>query len=107
MGGERKRKRKKNQSENMADQSDTGFGMDGIQTMGILNALKTGDVRMDMIIAMSIPFVLRYVFNFIENMNQHLDFNQWKKWWKYRNRRYQRFLVYKSTRSWWGGSTSI
>eukprot|EP00548_Thalassiothrix_antarctica_P014530 CAMPEP_0194171790 /NCGR_PEP_ID=MMETSP0154-20130528/6337_1 /TAXON_ID=1049557 /ORGANISM="Thalassiothrix antarctica, Strain L6-D1" /LENGTH=715 /DNA_ID=CAMNT_0038884227 /DNA_START=1 /DNA_END=2145 /DNA_ORIENTATION=+ len=75
--------------------------------MGILNALKTGDVRLDMIIAMSIPFLLRYVFNFIEKLNEHFDFSQWKRWWRNRHHKYQRYLVYRSTRSYWGGSTSI
>jgi hypothetical protein len=37
----------------------SGFGIDGLQTMGIVNALKTktGDMRVDMVIAMCIPFL--------------------------------------------------
>ena len=46
------------------DDKGSGFGIDGLQTMGIVNALKTGDMRVDMVIAMCIPFLLRYLFPF-------------------------------------------
>jgi mitochondrial chaperone BCS1 len=37
--------------------------MDGLQTMGIVNAMRTGDPRMDMLIAMLIPLILRLLFD--------------------------------------------
>lgn len=39
--------------------------MDGIQSMGIVNALKTGDVLVDMCVAMSVPLLLRVAFSWI------------------------------------------
>jgi len=38
--------------------------MDGIQSMGIVNALKTGDMHVDMLVAMCLPVVLRILFPF-------------------------------------------
>jgi chaperone BCS1 len=88
-------------------ESGSGFGIDGLQTMGIINALKTGDMRVDMIIAMCIPFLLRYVFSLIGSINEHLDVKDWITWWQTRRRKHQRFITYKSTQSWYGGSTSV
>jgi hypothetical protein len=46
----------------MADEEGGGgFNMDNLQTMGIVNAMRTGDARVDIIIAMLIPFVIRLV----------------------------------------------
>ncbi|KAI2496113.1 hypothetical protein MHU86_18390 [Fragilaria crotonensis] len=87
--------------------SGSGFGIDGLQTMGIVNALKTGDMRVDMVIAMCIPFLLRYVFSLIGSINQHLELRHWITWWQTRRRKHQRFITYKSTQTWYGGSTSV
>eukprot|EP00545_Synedropsis_sp_CCMP1620_P006739 CAMPEP_0119015602 /NCGR_PEP_ID=MMETSP1176-20130426/11280_1 /TAXON_ID=265551 /ORGANISM="Synedropsis recta cf, Strain CCMP1620" /LENGTH=750 /DNA_ID=CAMNT_0006968909 /DNA_START=57 /DNA_END=2309 /DNA_ORIENTATION=+ len=88
-------------------QEDGGFGMGGLQAMGIVSALKTGDVRVDMMIAMCIPFLLRYVFSFIENIDKHFQLEPWRAWWQTRHHKHQRFIVYKSTSNYWGGSTSV
>lgn len=40
------------------------FNMDGIHSMGIVNAMRTGDMFLDMIIAMCIPVVIRTLFSF-------------------------------------------
>eukprot|EP00546_Thalassionema_frauenfeldii_P008186 CAMPEP_0178912140 /NCGR_PEP_ID=MMETSP0786-20121207/10092_1 /TAXON_ID=186022 /ORGANISM="Thalassionema frauenfeldii, Strain CCMP 1798" /LENGTH=718 /DNA_ID=CAMNT_0020584679 /DNA_START=1857 /DNA_END=4013 /DNA_ORIENTATION=+ len=90
----------------MSDQENIQ-DLGGIQTMGILNALKTGNVQLDMILAMCIPFLLRYVFNIIENFNGYFDFSNLKTWWQNRHHKYQRYIIYKSSRNYWGGSTSV
>lgn len=49
--------------------------MDSIHSMGIVNALRTGDVFMDMIIAMCIPIILRTIFSMVtgENLTHFRD----------------------------------
>mmetsp|Transcript_27572 Transcript_27572/g.67054 ORF Transcript_27572/g.67054 Transcript_27572/m.67054 type:complete len:882 (+) Transcript_27572:118-2763(+) len=42
---------------------DETFNMDGIHSMGIVNAMRTGDMFMDMIIAMMIPVVIKTLFS--------------------------------------------
>ena len=87
--------------------SSSSFGIDGLQTMGIINALKTGDMRVDMIIAMCIPFLLRYLFSLLGNINDHLQIKPWITWWQTRRRKHQRFITHKSTHNWYGGTTSV
>lgn len=41
-------------------------GMSGIQGLGIMNALRTGDPKIDMILAMAFPFILKLI---IDTMN--------------------------------------
>eukprot|EP00547_Thalassionema_nitzschioides_P015688 CAMPEP_0194231670 /NCGR_PEP_ID=MMETSP0158-20130606/322_1 /TAXON_ID=33649 /ORGANISM="Thalassionema nitzschioides, Strain L26-B" /LENGTH=732 /DNA_ID=CAMNT_0038964325 /DNA_START=71 /DNA_END=2269 /DNA_ORIENTATION=+ len=79
----------------------------GLQTMGILNALKTGNMQLDMLLAMCIPFILRYVFNLIENFSDYVDFTRFKTWWRSRHHKHQRYIIYKSSRNYWGGTTSV
>ena len=86
---------------------DSGFGIDGLQTMGIVNALKTGDMRVDMVIAMCIPFLLRYLFSVIGSLKEHLELRPWITWWQTRRRKHQRYITYKSTQHCYGGSTSV
>ena len=61
-------------------ETEITFGIDGLQTMGIVNALKTGDVKVDMMIAMCLPFLLRYFSSFIGNINQYLPLESWVAW---------------------------
>ena len=90
------------------DDEGSGFGIDGLQTMGIVNALKTGDMRVDMVITMCIPFLLKYLFSVIGSINEHLELKPWITWRQIRQRMHQRFITYKSTQnSWYGGSTSV
>ena len=92
---------------NEESESSSGFGIDGLQTMGIINALKTGDMRVDMVIAMCLPLLLRYLFSLFGNINEHLQIKPWITWWRSRRLRHQRFITYKSTVNWYGGTTSI
>lgn len=41
-----------------------GFGDNGFQMMGMMNALKTGDMYTDMIVAMCVPFILKMIFGY-------------------------------------------
>jgi hypothetical protein len=51
----------------ISDDSDHDFfdSMGGLQTRDILNALKIGDTRLDMLLAMCQPFVFIFLFDAI------------------------------------------
>lgn len=87
-------------------ESEITFGIDGLQTMGIVNALKTGDVKVDMMIAMCLPFLLRYFSSCIGNINQYLQLESWVTWWQTRHHKHQRFIRYKSTLDFCSDSSS-
>lgn len=85
-----------------------GFGMGGIQTLGILNALKTGNVHLDMIVAMCIPLFLKLLFSSAERLGGAVDWNFFH-WFFYASlqKENERLIVYRATRSSWGGLTSM
>lgn len=87
---------------------DQDGSFDSIQTMGILNALKTGDVRLDMVLAMCIPIVLRMIFSMISNVDKvFFSVQNWNKLWSWRNKKHERFIVHRSSRNQWGGTTNL
>jgi mitochondrial chaperone BCS1 len=90
----------------MTDQQDDaghmGMNMDGLQTMGIVNAMRTGDSRVDIVIAMLIPLVLRLIFDFAKRSEQIFTADFWidlhKKWFEVNEDECERVLMY-STRT--------
>lgn len=87
---------------------DQGGSFDSMQTMGILNALKTGDVHLDMVLAMCIPIVLRMIFSMISNFDKALfSFEIWNNLWSWRMKEHERFIVHRSSRNPWGGTTNL
>jgi mitochondrial chaperone BCS1 len=91
----------------MDGQEQNDFDIGNIQTMGIVNALKTGDVMLDMVIAMSIPLILRYLFTVIGSIHEYVSIEPWINWWKTRHEKYERFIIHKSMVNCWGGSNSL
>jgi len=93
------------------EQHNAGFlgGMGGIQMMGMVNALKTGDPTMDMIIAMCIPVLLRMLFKFAERWESLLDVDRLLKWWYAPKPQtmYERCIEYKRSRDSYGGTVSL
>jgi len=81
--------------------------MGGIQTMGILNALKTGDPRLDMILAMCLPFAIRFLFDLVGRLEVFCRFDYWRQWWESRTVMHQRCITYQRTRNHWGECTSL
>ncbi len=59
-------------------------GLGGIQMVGLVNALKTGNVVLDMIIAMTVPVVLKLLFNAISNLHTTLARYDWTSCWWWR-----------------------
>ena len=56
-------------------------GMGGIQSLGIMNALKTGDPRTDMIVALCLPFALRYIIGCLKELKNYCSKEYWVSWW--------------------------
>jgi mitochondrial chaperone BCS1 len=83
------------------------FDMGNLQTIGIANSLKTGYMILDMMVAMSLPFLLRYFLTWIESMYVCFILQPWRAWWTPRHQNYQRLIVYKSIDNYWGESTSL
>eukprot|EP00977_Amphora_coffeiformis_P008844 scaffold1999_cov153-Amphora_coffeaeformis.AAC.4 len=75
-----------------------GFNMDNLQTMGIVNAMRTGDARIDMLIAMLIPLFIRLLFDFATKFEAVFTAEWWKKTWDWWNNltedEYERRLTY-------------
>ena len=93
----------------MGDHSDEEGGMDmgGIQTMGIIHAMKTGDVHLDMLVAMLIPIILRMLFRSVERFD-----NVFLRWWKAlwiqaKTETYERTIVHRTTRTSWGSTNNL
>jgi chaperone BCS1 len=82
-------------------------GMGGFQIMGIMNAFKTGDVQTDMIIAMCMPFLLKFLFGFFGQLDGKLNVQKWIEWWGGKSHEYERFISHKTTRNYWGGTSSL
>lgn len=57
------------------------FNMDGINAMGIVNAMRTGDMFLDMIIAMCIPVVLRTLFSIFTLAKAKELWEKFNKWY--------------------------
>jgi chaperone BCS1 len=88
---------------------ESGFGMDGFQMMGIMNAFKTGDAQTDMLIAMCIPLILKFLFGFInQQLDEKLNVRKWIAWWAGDSSpEYERFVSHTTTRNYWGGTSSL
>ncbi|KAL3936571.1 MAG: hypothetical protein SGBAC_008140 [Bacillariaceae sp.] len=86
-----------------SDDGDT-FGSNGFQMMGMMNALKTGDMYTDMIIAMCVPFVLRVLFSWIGKMEEIPNWEIWAKLWQTDCTKHERFIFHSTTRNSWGGT---
>ena len=91
----------------MNEQGSDGSFDGPMQTMGILNALKTGDVRIDMVFAMCIPVVLRILFSMLSNVDKIFALDRWKKIWRWQKNHHERIIIHRSTRNPWGGMTNM
>jgi len=61
--------------------SDFNGMMGGIQAMGIMNALpKTGDTRVDMVLAMCVPFLIRLLVAASKKYECFLSLSYWLRW---------------------------
>jgi SpoVK/Ycf46/Vps4 family AAA+-type ATPase len=87
----------------MYEEDEEGFGTNGFQMMGMMNALKTGDVHTDMMIAMCVPFILRILFSWIGKLEDIPYWNVWSRLWNTNELLYERFISHSTCRTSWGG----
>ena len=88
------------------EQDEQGaFGMGGLQTMGIINSFKTGDLWLDMIIAMLIPVFMKFAFGLLNNTK--LPWDWLRNLFQKSEGEHSRTIVYRYQRNSWGGSTSL
>ncbi|KAG7360684.1 cell division protein FtsH [Nitzschia inconspicua] len=76
----------------------------GFQMMGVLGALKTGDMHIDMIIAMTVPLLLKLIFDQLGKVEDYLGY-LWQSWVGYFRKsstEFERYICYSTTRSVWG-----
>jgi hypothetical protein len=76
----------------------------GFQMMGMLGALKTGDVHIDMLLALTAPLILKFLFDRLGKLEDHLR-DWWESWMEYLRQPiepYERFISFSTTRSSWG-----
>jgi mitochondrial chaperone BCS1 len=81
------------------------FGTDGFQIMGLLNLFKTGDMQTDLLIAMVLPFILKFFFDRLGKAEEFLG-ETWKETFRFlfegRSKMYERFISHSTTRNQWG-----
>jgi hypothetical protein len=76
----------------------------GFQMMGMLGALKTGDMYVDMLIAMMAPIILKFLYDRLGKLSDHLR-DWWEMWMRYLlqpTEPYERFISYSTSRNSWG-----
>ncbi len=82
-----------------------GGGMGGLQSLGILNAMRTGDPVMDMLLAMCLPLVLRFLFQTLSEVQQYLMKLGWL-WSSQEVKLHERVIIYATTQNSWGTVSS-
>ena len=71
----------------------------GLQSMGILNALRTGDPRVDMLVALAFPFIIQQAFKWFQVLKNWIT-----KDWRMNKAFDERTIVHTVTKSRNGGS---
>jgi chaperone BCS1 len=54
-----------------------GTSLEGIQTMGIVNSLKTGNVILDLVFAMLVPIIIGFALNFVSKLQRSFQNINW------------------------------
>lgn len=80
------------------DENDFLGGMGGFQSMGILNALRTGNPTMDMALAMSLPLIIRLLVQLFSELQEYF-----KRYWLCdHTKSHERIIELASTRDQYG-----
>jgi len=79
----------------------------GIQMMGIVGALKTGDPTVDTMIAMAIPVVLSRAYSMFQTKTSSFSWAECKKYWSGLKYRYHRSITHQSTQDKYGTSVNV
>ena len=93
----------------MEGSEDIFNGLGGIQSLGIMNALKTGDPRMDMVVALFLPFALGYLLEVAKKLSPWFDIEAWRVW-LFGNEEnttfHERTISYECSRNYYGDFVS-
>ena len=81
------------------DENEFLGGMGGIQSMGILNALRTGDPTVDMVLAMSLPLVIKMLVQLATDLQAYLKQSHL---WGHQAAMHERVIEQSSTRDSYG-----
>lgn len=100
------------QSISMNDSNATNHdetGTDGFETMGIMNALKTGNAQADMAIAMFLPFLLRLLASAVGPVEKIKHWAVWRKlmFWENAEKIHRRTIIYETSRRSWGETFDV
>lgn len=71
-------------------------GVEGLQTVGIVNAMKTGNVLIDMTIAMLIPVFIGFMFTSITKIQNKLSEIEWTNFFRKKTKLYERFIQHST-----------
>jgi DNA polymerase III delta prime subunit len=74
-------------------------GVEGIQTVGIVNALKTGNMVIDMTIAMLIPVMIGSIFASLGYLQKRIVEIDWKKLFTKQKKTYERYIEHSTMTS--------
>ncbi|GAX15054.1 mitochondrial chaperone BCS1 [Fistulifera solaris] len=87
----------------MGSEDDThDFFGGGLHSFGILNALRTGDPTVDMIMAMCLPLILRLLVQMMYELRAQME-----RWYSYKViRLHERVIEQATTRNSWGHTNS-
>uniref|UniRef100_A0A7S2UCS0 AAA+ ATPase domain-containing protein n=1 Tax=Attheya septentrionalis TaxID=420275 RepID=A0A7S2UCS0_9STRA len=76
----------------------------GVQMMGIVNAMKTGSIQLDMLIAMCIPILMRFIFSGLGRVQSAIFTREfWTRLWKKRSHMHERTISHTTIRNSYGG----
>jgi chaperone BCS1 len=85
--------------------SGGGFGTDGFQIMGLLNLFKTGDMQTDMIIALLMPLILKFIFDRLGKIAEFIGETSEEclvYLFEWKSGKNERFISHSTTRTQWG-----
>jgi len=74
-------------------------GLEGIQTVGIINALKTGNVALDMTIAMLIPIFIGSIFTSAAYFQKKILEINWRLLFSKKKKLYERYITHSTMTS--------
>lgn len=75
-----------------------------MQAVGLLGALRTGDAKVDLILALCLPFIIQSLFSSFKRLENYLKSCHW---FSHRPKMHSRSVIYRSTRGMYGGTSNL
>lgn len=80
---------------------------DFAQLMGVTNVMKTGNMMTDLVLAVCIPALLRFIFSAVGNLNNKSTSFNWFSWFYGNKNKHQRFIKLSTLTSSYGDTTNL